>query len=399
MKLAYLDCAAGIAGDMCLGALLDCGVPVEYLQHQLSSLAIEDEFELRVTEATQQGLRAVRAVVTTSKADHPHRHLQDIENAIAASTLPDTVKRTSRAVFQTLGKAEATVHGVPLERIHFHEVGAIDAIVDVVGTCLGLDWLGVEEVICSPHPTGGGWVKAAHGKMPVPVPAVAQLWATRNVPVFDNGVRAEVVTPTGAAIAVSLATSFGPPPAMRVETVGLGAGTKDFEIPNVLRIWLGESATASASDVVMVLETQIDDLNPQITARVRDGLLEAGALDAFTQPATMKHGRPGVLITTICPPALAERCEDILFTETTTLGIRRSLQQRSILEREFETAATAYGPITMKIARRNGRIVNSQPEFRDCVAVARHHHLPVREVWLAAQAAWASDRDATNESN
>ncbi|MEO1133922.1 MAG: LarC family nickel insertion protein, partial [Cyanobacteria bacterium J06639_1] len=201
MKLAYFDCAAGIAGDMCLGALLDCGVPLEYLQHQLASLAIADEFELAATETTKQGLRATHAIVKTSEGSHQHRHWPEIQTAIASSTLPKAVKQSSLSIFETLGQAEAKVHGVPLDSVHFHEVGAVDAIVDVVGTCLGLEWLGVEQVMSSPHPTGGGWVKAAHGTMPVPVPAVAQLWSDRHVPVFDNGVRAEVVTPTGAAIA------------------------------------------------------------------------------------------------------------------------------------------------------------------------------------------------------
>ncbi len=395
MKLAYLDCSAGIAGDMCLGALMDCGVPLDYLKGSLQQLGLQGEFDLQVSRVQRAGQPALHAVVDVVPASHPGhhshshgRHWPQIRDLIERSDLSHWVKARSLEIFHTLAQAEAEVHQMPIDKVHFHEVGAVDALVDIVGTCIGLEWLQVEQVICSPHPIGGGWVDAAHGRMAVPVPAVIQLWEGARVPVFSNGVEAELVTPTGAALSVTLAQSFGPPPAMRVIKVGSGAGTRDLPIPNLLRLWLGESAGADLTETIAVLETQIDDLNPQVIAYTFEGLMESGALDVFTQPITMKQNRPATLVTVICPLDRVQICEGILFSETTTLGIRKSLQQRTLLERRFDQVETPYGEISIKIASRYNQIINAQPEFRDCAAKARQFNVPVQTIWLEAQSAW-----------
>ena len=388
MKLAYFDCAVGIAGDMCLGALIDCGVPQEVLKDQLASLGIAKEYELQVHSVTRQGVRGTQVMVQPTEVLSPPRHWTEIETLIQSSPLAPTIRDRSLAVFRALGEAEAKVHGYPLEKVHFHEVGAVDALVDIVGTCIGLDWLQVERAISSPQPVGGGWVNAAHGKLPVPVPAVMQVWQDFSVPVFSNGVEEELVTPTGAAIAAAWADSFGPCPPMQVETVGIGAGSKDLPLPNVVRLWIGTSDAPEPTETIALLETQIDDLNPQVIGYCFEQLFEAGALDVFSQAITMKSNRPGTLMTVICPVHLVAECEAILFQETTTLGIRRTVQHRSVLPREMMRVETAYGSVQMKVATHRSQLVNAQPEFRDCAALARKAHVPVQEVWLAAQKAW-----------
>ncbi len=392
MKLAYLDCAAGIAGDMFLGALIDCGLPLDYLKQELARLQLDGEFELQAFSVERAGVRATQAIVQCLSDNSPHRHFSDIQRLIAESTLSPAVAQRSLDVFRILGEAEATVHGQPLESVHFHEVGAIDSLVDIVGTCIGLDWLQVDRVVASPQPVGGGWVNGSHGRLPVPVPAVLQLWQEHRVPIFSNGEEAELVTPTGAALSISLAKTFGDSPAMAVEQVGVGAGSRQLAIPNVMRVWVGTSQSAQPTETIAVLETQIDDLNPQVIGYTFERLFEAGALDVFSQPVTMKQNRPGTLVTVVVPLHLADACESILFMETSTIGIRRSLQQRSVLEREILRVETEFGSIQLKVARRHNQIVNVQPEFRDCVALARKFNVPVQEVWLAAQAAWAQSR-------
>ena len=393
MKVAYLDCAAGIAGDMCLGALIDCGVPADYLAHKLEGMGLAGEFQLYAHRVMRAGQPAIHAVVDLLSTEHPHhRHWPQIHQMIETASLSPKVKAWSQSVFRTLAEAEAVVHEMPIEKVHFHEVGAVDTLVDVVGTCIGLEWLQVERIFCSPHPIGGGWVHAAHGQMAVPVPAVIQLWEQGQVPVFSNGIEAELVTPTGAALAVALADGFGDLPPMRVQKVGKGAGTRNLAIPNVVRLWLGDSAGSSLTETVGVLETQIDDLNPQVIGYVFEQLLKLGALDVFGQPITMKFSRPGHLLTVICPPDLLEACEGLLFRETTTLGIRRSLQQRTLLDRTMERVSTLYGEVNVKVGRRFGQVINVQPEFRDCVALAQQAQVPVQEVWLAAHQAWSHPR-------
>lgn len=404
-KLAYFECPTGIAGDMCLGALLDLGVPLSYLQDHLRRLDIEQEFALQVSSVYRQSQQAkyVRVnlksemVASELSSEHQqyghthHRHLPDIERLILAAKLPKQAEIWSLDIFQNLAIAEGKVHGIDPKQVHFHEVGATDAIVDIVGTCLGLHWLGVEDLFCSALPTGGGTVKAAHGQLPVPVPAVLQLWQTRQVPVYDNGISKELVTPTGAAISTTLAQTFGPPPPMSVHQIGLGAGTLDLPLPNILRIWLGESSpTASMAlpqdnlETVVVLETQMDDLNLQAFGYLFDALFAVGALDVYTQAVGMKKSRPGILLTVICQPEQVCACETVIFKETSTLGIRRSPQQRTPLERNFVTVETPYGPVRIKRAYHHQQLVNVQPEYEDCAHIAREHHLTWQQAYQAA---------------
>jgi len=414
-KIGYLDCPTGIAGDMCLGALVDVGVPWQYLVDSLASLGIESEYQLRQERVIRNGQVATKVHVDLQSHHHhdsdhhghhhhhhPARHLPEIESLIKNATLPPRVKQWGLAVFNKLAIAESQVHGIPPEKVHFHEVGATDAIIDIVGTCVGLDWLDIEELYCSPMPTGGGTIKAAHGILTVPVPAVVKLWQTREVPIYSNGIKKELVTPTGAAIAVTLAADFGEPPAMKLSQIGLGAGSKDFEIPNILRLWVGDRETREQGDekkenkirqeMVTVLETQIDDLNPQAVAYTLEQLLVAGALDVFTQNIGMKKSRSGILLTVICHPKLADTCKIIIFRETTTLGIRERNQSRSILNREIQSVNTQYGNIKLKIASwgegEHQEIINVQPEYEDCAVLARQHNIPWREIAQVAIAAW-----------
>ncbi len=409
VKIGYLECPTGIAGDMCLGALLDCGLPWQYLVDSLKSLGIEQEYQLRTETVIRNGQSATKVHVNLQQqhqhdhnSQHHHfsaRHLPEIKNLIQSASLSDRVKHWSLSIFQNLAIAESEVHGIPPEKVHFHEVGATDAIVDIVGTCIGLDWLDIDQLYCSAMPTGGGTIQAAHGKLSVPVPAVVKLWQTREVPIYSNGIKKELVTPTGAAIATTLAIDFGEPPAMKLAKIGLGAGSRDLEIPNILRLWIGEAEVNQPKfklkqETITVLETQIDDLNPQAVAYTLDQLLTAGALDVFTQSIGMKKSRSGILLTVICHPEIANICQTIIFSETTTLGIRERTQHRSILDREIKPVETKYGAVRIKIASwgegTNRQILNVQPEYEDCAALARQHNVPWREISQSAIAAWES---------
>lgn len=397
--IVYLDCPTGIAGDMCLGALVDAGVPLQYLIDRLRGLGLEAEYRLSSESVRRQGQQATKVhVLLQESAGHHHRHLPDIETLIRQGNLPEQVVHWSLAVFNQLAIAEGAVHGIPPEKVHFHEVGATDAIVDIVGTCLGFHWLEVEEIYCSPLPKGSGTVNASHGRLPVPVPAVLKLWESRQVPVYDNGIEKELVTPTGAAIATTLAKEFGDFPPMRISKVGWGAGTAQLSLPNVLRLWLGLAENHTADDTLLetiaVLETQIDDLSPQAIAYTGEALLAAGALDVFTQSLTMKKSRSGILITVICTPQDISKCEEILFRETTTLGIRRRLQQRSILRREIQTVQTSLGAVRVKVAycKTPRRVANVQPEYEDCARLARQHQQPWQVVQQLARDAWYQEQ-------
>ena len=407
-KLAYLECPTGIAGDMCLGAIVDAGLPLEYLNELLKDLGIAQEYRLRAEPVHRNGQLATKVHVDLS-SDHHHnhhgRHLPEIEGLITSAGLPPRAASWSLAVFRQLAEAEGAVHGIPPKQVHFHEVGAVDAIVDIVGTCLGLDWLGIESnpkglplLYCSALPTGGGTVRAAHGVLAVPVPAVLKLWEMRNCPVYSNGIERELVTPTGAAIATTLASDFGSPPAMTIQRVGLGAGSRDLPIPNILRLWLGESKdelthpSSPCLETISVLETQIDDLSPQAIGYTFEALFAAGAVDVFSQAIGMKKSRPGILLTVICHPEHLLSCEAVLFRETTTLGIRRSTQQRAILQREIQQVETEYGVVRVKVAwmgsKENPQVANVQPEYEDCAALARQHNLSWHEVHRIALHSW-----------
>lgn len=395
-KLAYLECPTGIAGDMCLGAVVSGGVPLEYLVEKLKKLDIEQDYQLQVEQVHRHGQLATKVHVELTAKHHHGRHLPEIEELITSAGLPAQAAAWSLAIFRQLANAEGAVHGILPEMVHFHEVGAVDAIVDIVGTSLGLNWLGVEQLYCSALPTGGGTIRAAHGQLTVPVPAVLKLWEMRGCPVYSNGIERELVTPTGAAIATTLATDFGPPPAMNLQRVGLGAGTRDLPIPNILRLWLGDKTTVKPDfeqlETISVLETQIDDLSPQAIGYVFEALFSAGAVDVFSQPIGMKKSRPGILLTVLCHPQQLLSCESVLFRETTTLGIRRSVQQRAILQRDIQRVETKYGVVRVKVAWRSGdqhsQINNVQPEYEDCATLARQHNLPWREVHRLALHHW-----------
>ncbi|MCG5059107.1 MAG: nickel pincer cofactor biosynthesis protein LarC [Limnoraphis sp. WC205] len=414
-KIAYLQCSTGIAGDMCLGALVHAGVPLEYIAEKLERLGLSSEYRLWAEPTHRNGQLATKVHVdlTHSPHDHAHhhhhpdhptpvRHLPDIENIILSAQLPKQAEAWSLAIFRQLAEAEGAVHGISPQKVHFHEVGATDAIVDIVGTCLGLDWLEIEQLYCSALPTGGGVIRAAHGQLPVPAPAVLKLLETRQVPVYSNNIERELVTPTGAAIAITLAQTFGQPPAMSIQKVGLGAGSKDLPLPNILRLWIGESSQNTMShhvsstsnhssveiETISVLETQIDDLSPQAIAFTLEELFAVGALDVFTQPITMKKSRLGILLTVICHPEKQSICEDILFRQTTTLGIRSTQQKRRILHREMQTVETSYGSVSIKVAYSGENIINVQPEYEDCAKLARHHHVTWLDVHRTALENW-----------
>ncbi|NJL39835.1 MAG: nickel pincer cofactor biosynthesis protein LarC [Leptolyngbyaceae cyanobacterium RM2_2_4] len=491
-KLAYLECPTGLAGDMCLGALVDAGVPLDYLAEKLKLLGISEEYRLWSEQVHRNGQRATKVHVelaaaiaplqpdpeagvdftptfdrtrfsiipsesfaqdsyshdahghtphdhaaysrgdrpldTPTNPTHGTRHLPEIEAMIRAAGLPAKAEAWSLAVFRQLAEAEGAVHGIPADQVHFHEVGATDAIADIVGTCLGLDWLDIDQLYCSALPTGGGTIRAAHGRLPVPAPAVLKLWEMRQVPIYSNGIERELVTPTGAAIATTLAVQFGAPPAMTLQKVGLGAGSRNLPIPNILRLWLGEGPGHEAEQATMrslskpsheasrtspfnppfnqpihpssliphpshqpiaVLETQIDDLNPQAIGYVFDAVFAAGAVDVFTQAIGMKKSRPGILLTVICHPEQVQDCEAVIFRETTTLGIRHTAQQRRVLRREIQTVQTDLGEIKVKVAWEDGgAIVNVQPEYDDCATLAQKHAIPWREVHRLALTTW-----------
>ncbi|HAO12860.1 MAG TPA: nickel pincer cofactor biosynthesis protein LarC [Planktothrix sp. UBA8407] len=413
-KIGYFQCPTGISGDMCLGALVDAGVPIDYLKEKLDLLGIGAEYELKAEPVRRQGQLATKVSVSLTQQnsdhhDHEHhhhstatRHLSQIEAIILQAKLPQQVEIRSLAIFRRLAEAEANVHGMTVEEVHFHEVGATDAIVDIVGTCLGLDWLNIEQFYCSTLPTGGGTVWAAHGQLPVPVPAVLKLFEMGKVPVYSNGIERELVTPTGAAIAVTLAQGFGEPPALSIQTIGLGAGSQDLPIPNILRLWVGEQHQSLDSDIfstvnteiqtvsetISVLKTQIDDLSPQVIAYTFELLFQAGAIDVFSQPITMKKSRLGVLLTVICHPEHRQVCEAILFRETTTLGIRNILQNRSILKRDIQTVETQYGLVRVKVGFSGKKITNVQPEYEDCAKLAKQHKVSWLEVHRLALQSW-----------
>ena len=387
MKVVYFDCPSGASGDMILGALIDAGVPLPALRAELAKLGLPG-FTLETREVRRGAFRATKAdVVLDAQVRHHHRQLRDILAILGASQLPPAVIAGAARIFSRLAEAEARVHGTGIEEVHFHDVGAVDAIVDVTGAVIALHLLGVEDVHVSALPLGGGFVDGPHGRMPVPGPGAAEL--LRGFPVVDTGVRSELVTPTGAAILTTLAASgAGRMPAMTVDRIGYGAGTKDLPgTPNVLRCFVGETADAGATETVAQLETTIDDMNPQLYEPLMDRLFEAGALDVFLTPVMMKRSRPGTVLTALCPKDKVPDLSRVLFEESSTIGVRWTEVSRTRLDREVVTIATDYGPLPFKVSRLAGRVVTITPEFADVVRLAQAKSLPVREVLSQAHAA------------
>jgi len=392
MRIAYFDCLSGISGNMTLGALLACGLEQEVLQRGLEQLHVAG-WELRVEPVRRRGIAATHVEVEMHAHaheheghhhHHPHRGLYDILGIIEDSGLSTRVKQTATAIFTRLGEVEAAVHGTTPDQVHFHEVGAVDAIVDIVGTAIGIDALGIERVFASPLPLGRGWVTCAHGTFPIPAPATAML--VQGVPIVETDIEAELVTPTGAAIVTTLAERFGPLPTMTVRTVGFGAGSRDLPRPNVLRLFLGEETPTAAPVEIVGLETNLDDLPGEITGFLMDRLFAAGALDVFFTPIQMKKNRPGVLVRVLCAPQDETTCTEILFRETTTLGVRRTAYTRTVLPRETRTVETPYGPVRVKVSRW-GEIERAEPEYEDCRQLAEAQGVPLLAVYQAARVA------------
>jgi pyridinium-3,5-bisthiocarboxylic acid mononucleotide nickel chelatase len=452
MRIAYLECFSGVSGDMFMGALIDSGVPPQTLAETVAALNLGARLE--ISRVVRSGISATKVDVWVngqkdlpreeywerqeqhshshvsdrehtehhhedeqhghthphaaeisragvpaphehphSEHSHPHgRGLTEVRQIISAASISDRSKKSAIAIFEVLGRAEAKIHNTSVDSVHFHEVGAVDAIVDIVCAAVGAEALGIDEIVCSSLNVGGGMVKCAHGTFPVPAPATVELLA--GAPVYSSGLQAELVTPTGAAIVKTLASRFAAFPEMKIEKSGYGAGSRDFPgHPNVVRLTIGESSAHSladktASDTVTVLEANIDDLNPQVFGYVMDRLLQEGALDAFGMPVQMKKNRPGMLLTVLCKPEEASKLIQLIFTETTTLGVRRRDEMRQTLARRWEAVRTQWGEVRIKIASMNGTVTNYAPEYEDCRRIAGEHHVPLKTVMQEAARAY-----------
>ena len=391
MKTAYLDCMSGVSGDMMLGALVDTGADLAAIQAGIDSLGLPS-CRLETQEVKKKGFRATKVNVL-HEPEHKHRHLHHITGMIDSSQLSAPQKDLAKRIFTRLGEAEAKVHGTTIQKVHFHEVGAVDSIADIVGSAIGLDLLGVEQVVCSPVPTGGGFVEIAHGRVSIPAPATAEL--LQGVPIAPSAVQAELTTPTGAAIVATVAESFGSLPAMRIERIGYGAGTRDLESQaNLLRLIVGQTEDHVESDQVWILETNLDDVSGEVIGHTTAVLMDAGALDVYTTAIQMKKNRPAVMLSVICQAEDVPRLEEILFRETTTLGIRRWPASRHKLHREACQVETPWGPIAGKLATGAGGMVRFSPEFEDCRRIAGEHRVPLAEVYAAAGSSYRGQAES-----
>jgi uncharacterized protein (TIGR00299 family) protein len=400
-RVLYFDCFSGISGDMAIGALLDAGLPLAELQRALGSLALGDA-HVHARKVLRAGVSATKFSVHEHRHDnpdhdhdqqhdhphshagsHPHRHLSAIFKLIDSSALSPSGRERAKAMFQRLGEAEAAIHQMPVEKVHLHEVGALDSIIDIVGIVFAMEWAGADQVVCSPLNVGGGMVQSAHGLFPVPAPATLKILG--DAPVYSGTVQKELVTPTGALIATTYAASFGSIPAMSIERIGYGAGDRDDPLtPNVLRVLIGTAAQPSARERVTVIECEIDDMNPQIFGVAMDRLYAAGALEVFYVPVQMKKNRPGTLLTVIAPPEKRSELADVIFRETTTIGLRHCEVDREVLAREIVEVTTPIGTVRFKIAQRGGRVINATPEFDDCARLAAANNLSVKDVQAIA---------------
>jgi uncharacterized protein (TIGR00299 family) protein len=402
VNVLYFDCFSGASGDMVLGALIDLGVELDSVRTALGSLAI-DPATVWTERVTRAGVTATKFCVrgedpeptTTSVKHHhhrahhhhPHRTLEEIGRLVDRSALSGAGKARVRHLFTRLGEAEAAIHGTSLDRVHLHEVGALDSIIDIVGAVHALEVLGADRIVASPLNVGGGTVTSAHGVYPVPAPATAALLT--GVPVYGGPQQMELLTPTGALLISDYAEAYGPVPPMRVGRTGYGAGTRDVpHRPNVLRVMLGEVDSPVAGDVVTVIETEIDDMSPQLYGPLLERLLAAGAHDVYYTPVFMKKNRPGTLLTAIAPPEARERVTATIFRESTTIGVRYRDMQRECLEREIVSVRIPAGTVRIKVARRNGTVLNAAPEFDDCVRLATASAVSVKEIQAAATKAW-----------
>jgi len=427
VKVLYFDCFAGASGDMIVGALIDAGVPLAEIRRALGSLSIDEDavwtervqragvgatkFQVRGEEIAGQSHPDVRDhaddheppshLAPSGAPSHPphpshpahhiHRPLAEIFGLIDGSKLSSAGKDRAKALFNRLGDVEGSIHGTPREKVHLHEVGALDSIVDIVSAVHALELIGAERIVASPINVGSGSVRSSHGLYPVPAPATIRL--LEGAPIYSGPQRAEMVTPTGALLVTSYADAYGEIPAMTLEQIGYGAGARDFDdTPNVLRVLIGEADSTAQSHSVVVIEAEIDDMNPQIFGVVMERLLAEGALDVFYTPIQMKKSRPGTLLTVIAAPATRERLTSIIFRETTTIGVRYREMGRECLDRETITVKTRFGDVRFKVARRHGEVLNASPEFDDCVRLAEQARVSVKDIQAAATKAWLDSR-------
>ncbi len=384
MKTLYFDCFAGASGDMILGAMIAAGVAPDSLKRQLALLGV-DGYSVEFESVDRSGISATYARVNAAH-EHAHRHLSDILKIIYDSQLSSSIKDRAARIFSRLAEAEAHVHNVPVAEIHFHEVGALDAIIDVVGAAICFELLGIERFVASPLHVGSGTVNMEHGRFPVPPPAVAEL--LKGVPTYATDIAGELVTPTGAAIVTTVCTEFGPMPMLKVEQTGYGAGTRQYEkFPNVLRVFIGQDDVAAGTESLWMIETNMDDISPQILGHVMERAFELGALDCYFTPVQMKKNRPGVLLSILCRAEQRSALNELLFAETTTLGVRAYAVERQALQRKIVVVETQYGPIDVKVAEINGQAIKVMPEYEQCRLAARAANVPLRLVEAAAIAA------------
>ena len=394
MKTLYFDCFAGASGDMILGALVSAGVDPLALTEQLNLLGVGG-WKIDFERVDRSGISATYARVHTAH-EHAHRHLSDILKIIYDSRLRQSVKDRAARIFSLLAAAETHIHNQPIEKIHFHEVGALDAIIDVCGAAIGFELLGIEQFISSPLRVGTGMTEMAHGRFPIPPPAVAEL--LKDKPIYGGDIEGEFVTPTGAAIISAVCERFGPLPPMKIQASGYGAGTRDHQnFLNALRVFVGETEDAPGVDeALLMIETNIDDISPQVVAYVMDRAFELGALDCYLTPTQMKKNRPGILLSVLCQPGEREKFLQMLFAETTTIGARFYEVARRALARESVRVETQFGPIDVKVAYLNGEAnngaANAMPEFEQCRAAAKQAGVPLREVQEAARTAYLIQR-------
>ncbi|HEV7858989.1 MAG TPA: nickel pincer cofactor biosynthesis protein LarC [Pyrinomonadaceae bacterium] len=413
MRTLYFDCFAGASGDMILGALTSAGADKGLLLDQLKLLSVAN-YEVEFSTVDRSGISATRANVRTAE-ERAHRHLSDILKIINDAGLSDGVKERAARIFTRLAEAEARVHNMPVERIHFHEVGALDAIIDVVGSCVCFELLGIERFVSSGLHVGSGMVQMAHGRFPVPPPAVAEL--LKGAPVYSTDIKGELLTPTGAAIISTVCVEYGPLPRLRIDATGYGAGTREYEnFPNVLRVMIGEDEASARQERVseesanatidkrllmderlFMIETNVDDMSPQVFGYLMDQAFARGALDCYYTPVQMKKNRPGVLISILCRPSEREALSELLFSETTTLGLRCYEVWRRALARESVQVSTPYGIIEMKLARLNGHVVKASPEYEQCREAARAAGVPLRDVEESARVAFAGLMSASKQ--
>ncbi|HLY62051.1 MAG TPA: nickel pincer cofactor biosynthesis protein LarC [Terriglobia bacterium] len=393
MKLAYLDCSSGISGDMFMAAMLDAGLEPKRLLEELKKLSL-GFYEFKRTRVMRGGL-AGTYIEIRDPGKHPARHLAEIEKLINESTLADSAKAKAIKVFGRLAEAEGKLHNMPPGEVHFHEVGALDAIIDIVSACVGLELMEISELVCSSLNVGGGVIEAAHGTLPVPAPATAEL--LKGLPVYSSGNDGELVTPTGAAIVSTLAASFGPMPAMKVDRIGYGAGKMNLpRRPNLARLFVGQreevfkaEAGSTGDELVSMIQANLDDMSPQLYGYFVEQALAAGALDVTCSPVQMKKNRPGLEVSVMCETSKTDALVQLLFEQTTTIGLRIYEARRKVLDREIVEVETTYGKVRVKVAKREGKVINVAPEYEDCQKLAHEKSVPLKDVILAAQVAYS----------